>query len=276
MEFYLVRPGDTVWGIARRFGVPARALQESNGLPDAGLIKPGQILRIPDGNGESAPVTINRTAMRFTGAGYIAEVHPKDLVVLHFTAGTTARGAFDEWVRGGVRVGTAYIVDLDGTVYETFDPRYWAFHLGVKAAIGAANLHDRRSIGIEIVNPGPLVERDGWLHWWPPANRFERRWCRVEETGKYVRKSYRGFGHFAVYTPEQIGVVPRLVRDLCERFGIPKAVPPAGMRGTAAPAGFFRTFQGVASHQNFRADKFDVGPAFPWESLNGLVRQGGP
>ena len=30
---------------------------------------------------------------------------------------------------------------------------------------------------------------------------------------------------------------------------------------------FFSSFQGVVSHQNFRTDKWDLGPAFNWDRL---------
>lgn len=44
---YTVRPGDTLWGIARRFGVTVSAIAGANGIEDPNLIYPGQILRIP-------------------------------------------------------------------------------------------------------------------------------------------------------------------------------------------------------------------------------------
>jgi len=43
---YRVRPGDTLYGIARRFGVSVRALKRANGLR-SNLIRPGQRLTIP-------------------------------------------------------------------------------------------------------------------------------------------------------------------------------------------------------------------------------------
>ena len=54
---------------------------------------------------------------------------------------------------------------------------------------------------------------------------------------------------------------------LRQRFAIPKRLPALAQRTVADPAGYFKDFSGIASHQNFRADKFDVGPAFPWDSI---------
>ncbi|MEY3335376.1 MAG: hypothetical protein RL566_299 [Actinomycetota bacterium] len=44
---YQVQAGDTLWGIARKFGVSADALAKLNGITNANLIKVGQTLKIP-------------------------------------------------------------------------------------------------------------------------------------------------------------------------------------------------------------------------------------
>lgn len=43
---HVVRPGETVWGIARQHGVSVQAVLSANGLGDAATIHPGQELRI--------------------------------------------------------------------------------------------------------------------------------------------------------------------------------------------------------------------------------------
>ncbi len=44
---HVVRPGETLYGIAREYGVTVHVLAEVNGLSDPTLIRPGQVLRIP-------------------------------------------------------------------------------------------------------------------------------------------------------------------------------------------------------------------------------------
>lgn len=44
---YRIKSGDTLSGIAARFGTTVAALKKLNGITDASLIRPGQILRIP-------------------------------------------------------------------------------------------------------------------------------------------------------------------------------------------------------------------------------------
>ena len=49
---YTVQPGDTLWGIAERYGTTVSALAAANGIRNPSLIYPGQVLRIPGGTAE--------------------------------------------------------------------------------------------------------------------------------------------------------------------------------------------------------------------------------
>lgn len=44
---YTVRPGDTLWEIAQRYGTSVSDLAQANHITDPGLIYPGEALRIP-------------------------------------------------------------------------------------------------------------------------------------------------------------------------------------------------------------------------------------
>ena len=44
---YRVQSGDTLWGIARKFGVSSKALAELNGISNSNFIRVGQLLKIP-------------------------------------------------------------------------------------------------------------------------------------------------------------------------------------------------------------------------------------
>lgn len=47
------------------------------------------------------------------------------------------------------RVGAPYLVDRDGSVYQTFDDAEWIYHLGLK---GTNGYYDRASVAIEFAN----------------------------------------------------------------------------------------------------------------------------
>jgi LysM repeat protein len=48
---YIVQPGDTLWGISRRFNTTVDAIVRANNIPNPNLIYVGQVLQVPDGTG---------------------------------------------------------------------------------------------------------------------------------------------------------------------------------------------------------------------------------
>lgn len=207
----------------------------------------------------ASPAAINR--YRLPDEKVFRQEFPKDLIVLHFTAGSSVEGAFEAWLSQEINIGTAYIVDRDGTVYEVFDPKYWAYHLGIKGAAAQSHKHDKRSIGIEIVNMGPLKRRGDTLCAWP--KNFTQPFCSVADTDKYVTAPFRGFSAYARFPEAQRHSVGNLIEVLSVDFGISAIAPPTDKRDDCDLA-FFDEWTGIASHQNFRADKFDIGPAWDW------------
>lgn len=195
---------------------------------------------------------------------YLPEKQKIDLIVLHFTAGLTCESAYRTWQADPRRIATAYGVDPDGTIVEFFPPEAWAYHLGIRGT----SIHDRRSIGIEIANAGPLRPDPtvpGQLNWWP--GNWRQRYCHFEESSRYVTAEYRGIQYFAAMPLVQMEATARLVRQLCLDFGIPLLAGDDARQGVFN-ADRFAAYQGVASHSNFRADKWDVGPAFAWSCLD--------
>ncbi|OAI02259.1 N-acetylmuramoyl-L-alanine amidase [Methylomonas methanica] len=218
----------------------------------------------------AASLAINRSRFRLPAGQFFTEKPKKDLIVLHFTAGSSAKSAFDTWIGDAQHVAAAYLIDVDGTVYEVFDPTQWAYHLGVKGFNGRL---DQRSIAIEIANVGPLrpaADNLDVLNWWPPrrgqTQPFGSKYCDKTQTAKYMHTSYRGEQYFATFPEQQVQAIRLLLNDLCARFSIPKTLPPKAKQFERDLA-FFQQYSGIASHVNFRSDKWDIGPAFDWAAL---------
>ena len=71
----------------------------------------------------------------------------KRFVVWHGTAGRTAHSpsfgrpgkattSIDTWNRNADRVGAPWLVDRDGSIYQTFDDKGWIYHLGIPGTHG--------------------------------------------------------------------------------------------------------------------------------------------
>ena len=184
--------------------------------------------------------------------------------MLHFTAGSRVDGAYNSWMQQSIQIGTPYVVDSDGTVYEFFDPKYWAYNLGVVGPKAQNHKHDKRSVAIETINMGPLKLVGNTLMSWP--GNYTQKFCDVSETDRYVKASYRGFDYFQAFPVVQKQAIVELVKYISTTFSIPIVLPPTDKR-TICDLDFFDTWKGVASHQNYRPDKFDIGPAWDWSLL---------
>lgn len=199
-----------------------------------------------------------RTDLRLSADQYFQEKFKKDLIVLHHTVGGPAKSTFDYWGSDAEHIGTAYIVERDGTIYEVFPPECWAYHLGLK--IGPMGVVDKRSIGIEIASEGPLLERDGKFY------AFGRMSEQTEFKGEVFEAAgpWRGYSHFAQYTPEAIAAVSELVDSLLTRFNVPRQTP---ADHTSFDLNGLRDYSGVLTHCQLRADKSDCHPGFDWNKL---------
>jgi len=281
MKTYLVKPGDTLSKIAQAFyGDPKKfdVIARANTITNPASIFVDQTLNIPElaapANVSSLPA-LDAEKYQLPLTEYFHEPQAKRMIVLHFTAGPSASSAFNTFKNSPSKVATPYILDLDGTIYEIFPPDLWAIHL-FRHKKGEFPLYyqlEKCTIPIEIVNVGPLKPNPKdpkQLNWWYPPHpttgreTFDTRFCSKDETDRFVTGTYRGIDCYAAFTPEQYGSLNDLVAKLCNDFDIPKKTLPDR---TKFDLETLTSFRGIVSHQNFREDKFDIGPAFEWRRI---------
>lgn len=61
--------------------------------------------------------------LRLDATQYYQDMVPKRQIYLHHTVGGSAKSTVDYWNKTPERIGTAYIVERDGTIFEVFPPR---------------------------------------------------------------------------------------------------------------------------------------------------------
>lgn len=205
----------------------------------------------------------------------------KKQIVLHHTIGL-AEGDLRTLTREDYHVSTAYILGRDGTIYQTFSPHQWSYHLG-KNPVTGNKTGSIRAVGIEICNYGWLKDKgDGKLY-----TLYGQEYCSKEDTEAYIElpQPYRHHKYYATFTEEQYESTIIMLRYLCKEFNIPKTFVPSDAGKEAAgdwnniPR--FNLFAndtdaqkyGICSHVNYRAalsetaGKWDLGPAFDWNKV---------
>jgi len=184
---------------------------------------------------------------------YFHHRYEKNLITLHHTVGGSAKSTFNSWNQDNSRVATPYIIDRAGAIYELFDPGLWAGHHGIKHNI---NRLDKRSIGIELCNWGPLYKKSGLIF-----NTYNHTYHGdVYDCGDVYRHSR----YYEPYSEAQINSLVNLVNHLFKQFPtIPRDTPESKKTNVKR----FKRYRGIIGHFHVRKDKSDVHPGFPWKTL---------
>jgi N-acetyl-anhydromuramyl-L-alanine amidase AmpD len=194
---------------------------------------------------------------------YNAEAAAKERIVLHFTSGYLkgdVRALTTPKTDPATRVSVAFLMARDGTIYNLFDSRYWAYHLG-PTAVGGNTQMSRSSVGVEISNIGPLKLQNNSLL----SASSAKLYCSLNESVYYRKIAYRGYSYYATFSDAQYASLITLLRYLTARYNIPRRFLPLSARYETRND--VTNFRGIVSHVNFRADKFDIGPGFDWDRV---------
>ncbi len=79
------------------------------------------------------------------------------MIVIHYTAMNTAEAAVERLCDPGPEVSAHYVIDEAGRVTQLVDESCRAWHAGVSNWDGVEDINSC-SIGIELANPGPLMD----------------------------------------------------------------------------------------------------------------------
>ena len=205
-----------------------------------------------------------------------------DQFVLHYDVSGVSRQCFHV-LHDGRGLSIHFMLDIDGTVYQTMDVKEKAWH---------ATISNDRSIGVEIANVGAYGadEKDPFAQWYRPApqdpsqvvisipqqlgdggvrtTRFVGRPDRPGPvSGQIQGRLLRQYD----FTPEQYRSLERLTNTLCSLFPNIRRDYPRGPDGAVIPYKLddeaLRNFHGILGHYHIQANKSDPGPALQWERL---------
>ena len=188
---------------------------------------------------------------------WFADVTRKKYVVWHGTGGRTrntpvnskpglATTSIEAWKRDAQRVGAPYVVDRDGTIYQTFDDTYWIYHLGLPGTNGR---YDRASVAIELANELTLTLDGDRLY------AFGVITPQTVYRGEHFTGRWRGGRFFAEMDEAQADAAIALTLDICRRHKIEPS-----FYWPSTTFDFPRCFRiaTIVCHSNCRADKKDL------------------
>jgi N-acetyl-anhydromuramyl-L-alanine amidase AmpD len=196
---------------------------------------------------------------------YYQEEVTKKQIVLHHTAGSSsALNVMINWNsddRG--RIATCVAVSgkgisnsYDGEIVQGFPSKNWAYHLGVKQEVFAANgvayqNLDKLSIGIEICNWGPLEKINGKFYNYVDKEVPKEAVCELAT-------AYKGHKFYHLYSDAQIESVRQLLVYWNKAYGIDITYKEAEMWNVSKKA--LSGIPGLYTHNSYRKDKTDISP----------------
>ncbi|WP_428656804.1 peptidoglycan recognition protein family protein [Runella sp.] len=213
---------------------------------------------------------------------YINEVTQKSMIFLHHTAGGHRPDAvINSWKNdrdnngNPIRVATSFVIGgistttndtaYDGKIVRCFPESKWAYHLGIGGA-----LLNKKSIGIELCNYGPLT--------FQPGRGFVNYVNTIVPEAQVIELPvpFRGYKYYHKYTNRQLDSLSQLLNQLCSLYSINRNLGlKASLTANAAnPAIAFgvnpnalNAASGIWTHTNVRQDKSDCSPQLPLISL---------
>ena len=202
-----------------------------------------------------------------------------DQFVLHYDAVGWSRRCFQVLEERGLSVH--FLLDLDGTIYQTMDLREEAWH---------ATKSNRRSVGVEIANIGAYPPgQQGVLQEWYVHDRrggvcirFPKKWGKVTfhhqgyvpRPARTTPVSGRIHGHLLIqydYTEAQYRSLIALTAALCRVFPLLRCDYPKDRFGrlvtTTLSEVQWRRYRGLLGHYHIQQNKVDPGPALQWDRI---------
>ena len=138
-----------------------------------------------------------------------------------------------------------YVISKSGEVIKIIDPKEYSCYMENETI-------DKNSIIISL-------ENFGWLKKNPLEETYSN-WIGDITKNKVLKKKWREYYYWDIYSSKQIKSLVNLVIDLCQEFNIPKECI-----GNNVKQDNVENFKGIVSRSNFNFYNKDVNPSFEFK-----------
>jgi N-acetylmuramoyl-L-alanine amidase len=180
-----------------------------------------------------------------------------DQFVIHYDAADSSANCFAVLKSRGLSVH--FMIDVDGTIYQTLDVKERAWH---------ATKANNRSIGVEMANLGAFPpDQANVLQLW----HMNHPWAQAV-VGQVQGKMLRMYD----FSPQQYESLIKLTAALCKTLPQIRCDYPRDENGRLITHVLsdqeFQNYHGILGHYHIQIEKVDPGPAFQWDRLIEGVR----
>lgn len=203
-----------------------------------------------------------------------------DQFVIHFDMSGTSRRCF-EVLHDKRCLSVHFMIDLDGTIYQTLDAKERAWH---------ATTSNGRSVGVEIASPGafPVDKAEPLERWYQTdghgrtvlklpsdpasAGLFNTNYVPAPARAQPIEGVIQGKNLKQYdFTEEQYRALSRLTATLCRVFPRMECDYPRDAQGHLVREKLsdadLKSYRGLIGHYHIQTDKVDPGPAFDWDRV---------
>lgn len=192
---------------------------------------------------------IDKKTYQLDKNNFYQESYTKTQIVVGHTGRKKMRH-FESWINrrnGNYKKTTPFTIDVDGTIYQHYDPKYYSDFLNCE--------QDKCNIPIVLVNQGWLKLND--------MNVYVDWLGHIYSRGiEPIERSWRDYRYWAKYTEKQFIALKKLIDYLCKEFNIERNVI-----GNNVYDENVDLFKGITFRSNYHRDLTDVSPAFEIEKI---------
>ena len=188
---------------------------------------------------------INTESYRLTNENFHQiECKKTQIVVGHtFNSGMNHYVGWTKRLNGKYKATANFTIDVDGEIYQHFDPKYFSEFINIKGA-------NEGIISIVLVN-------EGWLEKVDLENKYITICGNQLEINSVIERRWRNQKFWAPYSDKQMESLIKLIRYLCEKYDIyMKTV------GHNTKVESILDYEGSVFKSNFNKEFTDLSPAF--------------